>query len=390
MKRLIAFSLAVLMVLGLCACTEQEPTETTRPWPSGPLYEIESYTASDEDILAALDTVIGYVGDRELTLRLLCIAYWTEYTSYMQSYGSYVYTLGLDPYAPLDSQTIPGIGGTWQQFFLKSALDTLHEFAAITQEGLSKGEQLPEDMQQQLDQMIADLQPAAEEMGYATAEEMLRAQYGPGCTVDDMYQYLYLSAYSYFYYTSCLEKLVIPDEQVQNYFNDNELDLSYSGIVKDGRLTYVCRNIFVAVEEEDWDKCETEAQAILALWRSGEMTEEAFSALALEHSQDGETAPLGGLRDGMTELSNMGEDVVAWYMDPARQIGDYQLFKCEDGYDLLYFCGTEEYWHYMCRLAVQNLTSEAVRQEMLDLHPLQVDYTKILLSDIELDSDTEE
>ena len=389
MKRIFALLLAALMVVCLFACDSETddpttPTGPTGPTRTGPLYDIASYSASDDAVIAAKDTVVGQIGDYELTVRLVQIAYWTEFFAFLESQGDYVITLGMDPTAPLDTQQFTAVGCTWQQFFLNEALNTLHEYIAISAEGHSKGVSLPEELQKQVDSIPEDLKQTAEEQGFASADELIRKQYGPGCTAEDMQSYMYLNIYSYYYYSKCVSELTITDEMVNDYFNKYELDLSYSGIVKDGEVTYICRNIYIPLEEEDWDKCETEAQAMMNKWLASEQTETAFAALATEFSKDGETAPNGGLRDGMVALSNLDKAVVSWYMDPARQIGDTELIKCADGYDILYFCGTEEYWHYMCRLAVRNVTSEAIRQEMVDRCPIQVDYSKILLSNIDL------
>ena len=391
MKRILALILAVLMVLCLCAChTESSaPTQPTTSRPAGPLYEIDSYSATDDAVIAAMDNVFGSVGERDLTVRLLQIAYWTEYSTFVRSFGNYVTTLGLDPNAPLDTQQCKSMGGgTWQQYFLREALATLHEYIAMEQAAKSEGIVLPQDLAAEVDDLPNQLNQAAEEEGFESADALVQARFGPGCTAEDYCQYFYLSIYSYYYYSKCLDEMIITDQMVQDYFNANTQALASSGIVKDGVLTYACRNLFVPLKDEDWDKCQADAQTLMDKWLAGEKTEDSFAALGKEHSKDEENAHLGGLRDGMMELSNLDKAVVQWYLDPARQIGDCELIKCANGYDILYFCGTEEYWHFMCRTAVRNVTSDQIRQEILDSHSLQVDYTKILLSNMELSVDT--
>ena len=391
MKRILSLTLAALMLLCLCACNDQTdaPTTPTGSRPASPLYAIDSYTASNDAVAAAMDNVFGTVGTQELTVRLLQIAYWTEYSTFVRSYGNYVTTLGLDPNAPLDAQPCKSMGGgTWQQYFLKQALATLHEYFAMEQAAKSKGVSLPDDLAADVEDLPNQLKLAAEEEGFASADALVQARFGPGCTAEDYCEYFRLSIYSYYYYSKCLDEMVITDQMVQDYFNENTQALASSGIVKDGVLTYTCRNLLVPLKDGDWDKCQADAQALWDNWLAGEKTEEAFAALATQHSKDQENAHQGGLREGLMAQSNLDEAVVSWYSDPARQSGDCQLIKCKDGYEILYFCGAVEYWFFMCRTAVRNVTSEQIRQDILDAHSLQVDYTRILLSDMELSVDT--
>ena len=76
-----------------------------------------SYTAPDDVVLAARDTVVARIGDYTLTNGQLQVAYWMEVQNFLSSYGSYAAYFGLDYTQPLDTQVcaMAENGCTWQQ-----------------------------------------------------------------------------------------------------------------------------------------------------------------------------------------------------------------------------------------------------------------------------------
>lgn len=390
MKRIFALLLTAVMLLTLCACNDTpaggstNPTGTTIPTPTGPLYDRNTYSASDEAVIAAMDSVFGTVGSRDLTSRLLQIAYWTEFSTFVENYGNYIVILELDKHAPLDSQVCKPYGGTWQQYFLNETLKTLHEFLAMAQAADADGCVLPDVMQEELDGLLAELDAAAKEQGFADADALVRNQYGPGCTAQDFYDYIYLSYLSFYYYNVRLDAVQITDQMILDYYTRYQNELNKQGVVQDGSVVYTVRNLLVPVEGEDWDKAETAARDLLDQWLAGEKTEHSFAALAKEHSKDETTNFNGGLMEGLTDFVTLDQAVVDWYISPDRKVGDCELIKTEIGYELVYFCQPEENWHYQCRLAVTNVTSEEVKAQILQEAPLNVDYSRIVLADLDL------
>ena len=88
-----------------------------------------------------------------------------------------------------------------------------------------------------------------------------------------------------------------------------------------------------------------EAESILETYLAGEQTEEAFAALAQEHSAD--NAEEGGLYENITP--NMMVDTFdAWCYDVTRQPGDTGIVETEYGYHVMYFVGSGmSYLNYM-------------------------------------------
>jgi len=86
------------------------------------------------------------------------------------------------------------------------------------------------------------------------------------------------------------------------------------------------------------------AEELLAQYNAGEKTEDAFSAMAQEHSADTGSAADGGLIAGINETSSYVENFKNWAMDK-HQPGDTGIVESNYGYHIMYYVGNEEtYW----------------------------------------------
>ena len=148
---------AVVIFGGLIGKQNVDPTEGTVPSqevipgatiPGTGLNDVSckgSYTVSDEEAVAAKDTVIATVGNQKLTVGQLQAYYWLQTRSFLYSNSYYLSMLGLDYTRGLDEQMISAevmasLGAeaenmTWQQFFLSQALDAWHTYAALWEPG---------------------------------------------------------------------------------------------------------------------------------------------------------------------------------------------------------------------------------------------------------------
>ncbi|MBQ3531374.1 MAG: peptidylprolyl isomerase [Oscillospiraceae bacterium] len=90
--------------------------------------------------------------------------------------------------------------------------------------------------------------------------------------------------------------------------------------------------------DEAWAEAEAKANEIYDGYLAGEQTEEAFAALAVEHSQDGNAS-----RGGIYENVKRGQMVPTfndWCFDETRVPGDSGIVKTPYGYHIMYFSGT--------------------------------------------------
>lgn len=102
------------------------------------------------------------------------------------------------------------------------------------------------------------------------------------------------------------------------------------------------RHILIGVsdssDESAMAAAKEEAQALLDEFLAGEATEDAFAALANEHSEDTGSNTNGGLYEAVASGA-MVENFDAWCFDESRQPGDTGIVESPYGYHIMYFCG---------------------------------------------------
>ena len=97
--------------------------------------------------------------------------------------------------------------------------------------------------------------------------------------------------------------------------------------------------------DEEKAAAKAEAEEILAAFEAGEMTEEAFTALALEHSDDVDSygnVNNEGLYENIVPSSSYVENFLNWAIDDARTVGETAIVETEYGYHIMYFVGDSE------------------------------------------------
>ena len=114
---------------------------------------------------------------------------------------------------------------------------------------------------------------------------------------------------------------------------------------------------------------EATANDVLAQYQAGEQTEEAFAALAQEHSTD--NADNGGLYENVY-VGQMVKPFENWCFDPARQSGDTGIVQTDYGYHIMYFVSANDapYWQQMAATKLANdwaqSLSEGIDTQLLD------------------------
>lgn len=102
------------------------------------------------------------------------------------------------------------------------------------------------------------------------------------------------------------------------------------------------RHILVTPEDtssdDSWNAALEEANGYLAEYEASEKTEDAFAALATEHSKDSGSATNGGLYEGIHKGQTVDE-FEDWSFDPNRKAGDIGVIKSSYGYHVMYYVG---------------------------------------------------
>ena len=106
--------------------------------------------------------------------------------------------------------------------------------------------------------------------------------------------------------------------------------------------------------EEEMAAAKATAEEILASWKAGEATEEAFAALANEKSADGD-GTTGGLYENVYP-GQMVTNFNDWCYDSGRKTGDTGIVESEYGYHVMYFVGNSQqnYRDYLIENELRN------------------------------------
>ena len=421
MKRIIALLLVIVMVLSMAACgkkntatpdepskptenagaTQDEATDPTEAEPYVPelgegVYSKISYTVTDQEVIDNRDLVVATVGDRELTLGVLQIYYWMSVYGFLNQYGAYASYFGLDLSQPLDQQQCPEGEGTWQQYFLETAVDTWHSYEGLVLQSEAENSPMDPDLQKELDELETSLSKSVEEKSFDSIEQMLRAEICPGITYEDYYEYLSVYYTGYSHYMHRCDTMEITDDMIEEYFNENEETFAQSEITKEEGKVVDVRHILICPEggttgedgsttysEDEWAAAETKAQKVLDLWNNGAKDEAFFGELAELHTEDPGSAETGGLYENV-KTGDMVEEFDAWCFDESRKYGDTGIVRTTYGYHVMFYSGEEALWIYESREAVRSeLISEFVTAAVED-NEMQADYEKMMLSFIDL------
>lgn len=354
----------------------------------------ESYTVADSKAEKVRNTVVATVGDLELTNSALQLYYWQSANEFYNSYGAYMDSSMLDFSKPLDEQFYDAQNGiTWQQYFLENALTAWSRYAALYMQAKEADFQLSEEMQTHVDTLPEQMEEAAAQSGYESAEAMLNADMGLVCDKAGYLDYLQVNIYASQYLDSIYDSVVPTMEEIEAYYTEHEEVLSAQGIVNDGSVTVDARHILVCPKggteaadgsitysEEEWEACRETAQKILDDWKADDGTETGFAQYATMYTEDPGSMTTGGLYTDIYE----GQMVPAfndWCFDAGRQYGDTGLVQTNYGYHIMFFVDSHEIWITNVRDTMIYERTLAVVEEAAAKWPLQSNYKKIALGE---------
>ena len=358
-----------------------------------------TYTAEDATVMASHDTVVATMGNLELTNGELQIYYWMSVFNFISYNSSYLSYYGLDLAQDLDTQLCPIVEGCpWQQYFLKTALDNWRNFAALTDLAEKNQFQLPEDYAEDLANLRDTMEEAAANSGFDSPEAMLVDEMGGGCTFADYESYMYEYYMGYLYYSEECDKITVTDDEIAAFFQEHKEEYETNGLTED-YCFYDVRHILIQPEggttegttttysDEEWEACRVKAQALLDQWLAEDGTEDGFAELAKTHSVDG-SAKDGGIYTDLTSDTNFVPEFKNWYLDESRVPGNSGLVKTTYGYHLMYFIGSEPAWPAYAEEDLLVELQEKLLDDVIAAHPITTDYSKILLANVVLVSES--
>ncbi len=359
------------------------------------VYYKDSYTVKDQKAADAADTVVATIGDWQLTNGELQVYYWMQVYDFLDGYNYTQY--GLNYKQPLDSQQCGVADGTWQQFFLTSALECWHSYQGLSDMAEKNGLELDKEQLETLQTLRQRTEETAKQMGFDSVDALVQSNMGAGCDFDDYAYYMERYYYGYLYFNEQYEKMTPADAEVEAYFTEHAQKYASGQITKDSGDFVDVRHILLEPEggtksedgktvtysDAEWEACRVKAQELLDKWLAGAHTEESFAQLATEHSTD----PGSKTRGGLYERVSKGDMVQAfedWCFDESRKTGDSGLVKTPYGYHIMYFVDSEpKYMTYARADLLQEKTTQMVN-EIKEAYPMDVDYKKIVLAEVAL------
>lgn len=359
-----------------------------------------TYTVTDEEAIAGAGTVVARIGDKELTNAELQVYYWNYVTSYLSSeygyqammYGMLNLSQGLDTQISLADGTL-----TWQQYFLKCALQNWQSLQAMALEAEAEGFTMDENAKMTLEVIPAQLEEAALQNGFENVDAFVAQNLGAGTTLENFVNYQRTYYQGAPYYNDFVDNLTFTEEQISAFFDENEEAYAQQNLTRDQKKVDV-RHCLIMPEgatsatirtetfsDEAWAASEKKANELLENWLGGDKSEESFVQLVNENTDDNNDTnldgePDGGLYAGITLDSNLVEEFKNWCFDETRQPGDAGVVKTQFGYHIMYFVNSELIWPYYVREDMTAMAENAFLMSVLDKHPMEVDFGAINLA----------
>ena len=438
--RLLCAILAVVLLAG-CGAPEvpAETTEATEPGPTVPPNGnphdatcLGSYSATDAEARSAGDTIVATIGDKTLTVSQLQIYYWMEVAAYRQSDAEAEpdYTQALD----IQPCSIDSTVNSWQQYFLKAALNTWHTHQSLVlraeKEGVPKEAVYDPDLEKHqeymtdkpayqyhtahfdsyqpnsmhrayLDAIPQTLETLAADNGFSASQAQAEAIAGAGVTAADLEHYAYLANYAYMYFTEMGYHFEPAAEDVEAFYSQNKDD--YADF-QNGEKTVDFRHILlipkdadvsedgiVTCSEEAWEACLSRAKTVVNDWQQAtrktkyaqhaiyDPAEARFSEAAYDKSADEGSRINGGLYTNIHK-GQLIAPLDAWCFDPARQHGDYEIIRSDCGYHVVFFSGSTEDWYAAAQAGLLQQMGYDLIKDAKTTYPAAVEYSKIKLA----------
>ena len=364
------------------------------------IYRKVSYGVSELRAQLSRNTVVATAGTYELTNGHLQVLYALNVLEYVDQFGEYISYSGIDITKPLSEQVYDKETGlTWEKYFLQEALSEWIQYCAMNKKAKENKFELPAEFSEHMATLEETIQKSASDDGFKSVNAMLQSDLGANVRYEDYYEYLTLYYVSNLYIEDLMEGIEVSGDDLEEYFAENESDLKNNyGVTKESGNFVDVQHILIMPEggttsedgktttysDAEWEECRVKAQAVYDEWLAGAMTSESFGELANEKSQDqdGQVTD-GGLYENVSQ-GQMVEEFDAWCFDSARNPGDHGLVKTQYGYHVMYFVESEAIWVRYCRAGLQNQGVQKIMKEYMDKLEWEVDFTKIVLDNIEL------
>ena len=254
------------------------------------------------------------VGEHELNAVELNYFYVDAVQNFMNNYGSYASLFGLDTTLPLNEQVVnEETGETWADDFLASAKSSAQAVYALADAAEAAGYSLTQEELDEIDLNLYNIETYATLYGYGSADDMLKATYGMGSSLESYTAYIKLSELASSYQNHYAETLTYEDADLRAVDAENFNQFSSF----DYSTYYVATSKFDSAEAAEEVAKQLTAQEI--------KTVEDFDAAiaALEINKDTAASSSSYTNTLYSSVSTLYSE---WIADESRAAGDSAYF----------------------------------------------------------------
>ncbi len=168
-------------------------------------------------------------------------------------------------------------------------------------------------------------------------------------------------------------------EQYETHYTHDSDSKSYTFYMltelpgKDEEQTLGFKHILIEKLEDDTvEEIHAKAQEVLDEWNAQGSTDEAFTNLVLQYSDDLGSNLTGGLYEGVVE-GELEETIDEWVFDDAREVGEAELVDSDYGTHIVVFLGeTGQDWEYTVSEDLKLDLIETLSEEYIAKYPITI------------------
>ena len=310
------------------------------------------------------------IGDESYSASQMSYYYSQQYYNMVNQYGSYVSLFGLDTSTGingLDDQpcTISSEEMSWRDYFIQTAESTLVQEKALRDYAAENGIELSQEELDAVDASFDGMEEYATSQGFASADNLFAANYGPGVNAELMRAANIDSALASKTLTQYGQGLEFSQEEIDQTYADYNgerdfFDYAYYYVAAETtQVTGEDGETTSQVSEEALAAAEDTANAILEAYLSG--GEEDYVE-RLDAAVAGQVEDASATHSTKVQGSSLGS-YKDWMMDSARSAGDAAVSaeSSGSGYYVVVFISRDNNDYNMAQ--VRHILVKAVADE---------------------------
>ncbi len=253
---------------------------------------------------------------------MLSYFYQTEYTSFLNQYGYYLSSFGLDTGKSLKTQVYDKTSGlTWYEYFLKLAIESAEDLMVLCEEANAAGLKIEEKEQAQIDESVQSIKDSAKMYG-VSVDEYVSSMYGKGVKLSDIKDCLKLSALATKQYNAMVDSYDWKDADYDEWADEKDHKASVWFI---DYMDYQFKATFEKDDDDETKSKARQAAEALANQLAEKKTEDEFFQWIVDYEESIESEDEKKKEEETPETTADGEKV------PEYEKEDYTTEKA--GYE---------------------------------------------------------